>query len=1167
MRNTRKILVALLVVLTLLMSIAVVASATKTTGETTIYLSPNANWKQSNARFALYTWDVTPNWYDMTDTNGDGIYECTIPAGVENIIFCRMNPSATANNWNNKWNQTGDLKYDGSNNHYTVNEGQWDSGTNGSWSLLELGECIHSASDEGTVVSPATCTENGEVSHVCSKCGETFTASILATGHSYAANGECDNCDAVAMFTVAGDNVDLFGTEWDPANTANKLTYDEVTGLWTVSYTNNGTASVWPNYKVCLDGSWNKAWGGAAAGQSNDNAWVEIPAGHTLTISFDYANEKITTSTVAPHTHSWSDATCTEAQKCECGETQGEALGHSYVEGVCSVCGEAEPCNHVYEQNTFYHPELVAATCTTPGVAVFECTLCDYYYTEATPIDSEAHGFWGESEVIAPADCKTETNGLKKVYCANGCGQYEEQTIYYEASHDWDVQKDVQATCTVDGEYYAVCTICSKVEENTYEAQGHYNWYLTCGETGTCMAEGCGVEFTLDHTVDPCEGGYCMNCWSTIEPAHNYVDGKCSACGAEDPDYVAPVDNPLVMDFSKWEAYAEGTYAEGEVQEYNEYFTFIHNSKSRIDGNEKTFADEFVGTQRFNFGGKTSTGSVPSKSALKVTVPSAGTIKVWWVSGGDNRLPVLLDETGAEIAIAPESVKNGLYITEFKIPAAGTYYLGNKDGNNYWFKVELSLSSEPVEPPHVNALVVGDTNKIVVSGNVLNDFGYPIEWVAFTAEDAGYYSFVGDNNAVAYIFGADYSLVSATGAANLEAGTYLICLGNGVVGEFNVAVTKSAWVNALVEGANKIYVDDSINNGADYYVAVVPFTVTEAAKYAFTSTNGLALIYDAEVNNLCGFTGAAELQPGTYYIWVSAYTQLTTGIIDVTLTKTTEGDDPIEPELPALVLGDNTVTIDGSVTNLTGSAIAWLEFVVTEAGTYKVSSADLNCYIYSEMNLASADACLCKWTGIAELEPGTYYVCVGKEGVTGEFTVKVETDVEAPAVNTLVLGENVYVLNQALKDNEAEWLYFTADKDGIYTFSGLSSLEFYIWAAYPNQATVPSTAEFVWNVDALTGELLDSVEVELTAGFYLVGINFEEAEVGEYDITITYAEKPVHEHNFEEGKCECGESDPNYVPPVVDEEPAELNLFQKIIAAIAAFFAKIGEFFKGLFNK
>ena len=71
----------------------------------------------------------------MTDTDGDGIYEVNIPVGgYPSVIFCRMNPSTTANNWDNKWNQTADLAIptDGT-NLYTVAEGAWDKG-NGAWS-------------------------------------------------------------------------------------------------------------------------------------------------------------------------------------------------------------------------------------------------------------------------------------------------------------------------------------------------------------------------------------------------------------------------------------------------------------------------------------------------------------------------------------------------------------------------------------------------------------------------------------------------------------------------------------------------------------------------------------------------------------------------------------------------------------------------------------------------------------------------------------------------------------------------------------------------------------------------------------------------------------------------------------------------------------------------
>ena len=107
--------------------------------EKVVYLKPNSNWTQSNARFAAYFWGGTvgEKWVSMTAV-GDGTYEAHLPEGYDygcNIIFCRMNPSTTANNWNNKWNQTSDLKTptDGK-NLYTVKAGTWDKG-GGAWSV------------------------------------------------------------------------------------------------------------------------------------------------------------------------------------------------------------------------------------------------------------------------------------------------------------------------------------------------------------------------------------------------------------------------------------------------------------------------------------------------------------------------------------------------------------------------------------------------------------------------------------------------------------------------------------------------------------------------------------------------------------------------------------------------------------------------------------------------------------------------------------------------------------------------------------------------------------------------------------------------------------------------------------------------------------------------
>ena len=108
--------------------------------EKVVYLKPNSNWTQSNARFAAYFWGGTTGekWVSMTASDTTGVYEVHLPEGYDygcNIIFCRMNPSTTANNWNNKWNQTSDLKTptDGK-NLYTVKDGTWDKG-GGSWSV------------------------------------------------------------------------------------------------------------------------------------------------------------------------------------------------------------------------------------------------------------------------------------------------------------------------------------------------------------------------------------------------------------------------------------------------------------------------------------------------------------------------------------------------------------------------------------------------------------------------------------------------------------------------------------------------------------------------------------------------------------------------------------------------------------------------------------------------------------------------------------------------------------------------------------------------------------------------------------------------------------------------------------------------------------------------
>ena len=90
-----------------------------------VYFNPSAiaNGKE---RWAVYTWNslIGEQWLDMTE-NG-GLYQVTLPDEFTNYILVRMNGASTENNWNNKWNQSLNMKYSAETNLITATG--WGSG-------------------------------------------------------------------------------------------------------------------------------------------------------------------------------------------------------------------------------------------------------------------------------------------------------------------------------------------------------------------------------------------------------------------------------------------------------------------------------------------------------------------------------------------------------------------------------------------------------------------------------------------------------------------------------------------------------------------------------------------------------------------------------------------------------------------------------------------------------------------------------------------------------------------------------------------------------------------------------------------------------------------------------------------------------------------------------
>lgn len=108
-----------------------------------VYLKPNSNWTQAGARFAIYFYGNGDTWVSMTKVEGTNYYGVKISdiisKGYTGMIFCRMNPGNAANNWNNKWNQSGDLDvsdFTSGKNCFTVASGSWDGATT-TWSTVD----------------------------------------------------------------------------------------------------------------------------------------------------------------------------------------------------------------------------------------------------------------------------------------------------------------------------------------------------------------------------------------------------------------------------------------------------------------------------------------------------------------------------------------------------------------------------------------------------------------------------------------------------------------------------------------------------------------------------------------------------------------------------------------------------------------------------------------------------------------------------------------------------------------------------------------------------------------------------------------------------------------------------------------------------------------------
>ncbi|MCD7769529.1 MAG: right-handed parallel beta-helix repeat-containing protein [Oscillospiraceae bacterium] len=445
----------------------------------------------------------------------------------------------------------------------------------------------------------ATC-EDGYTTYTCTMCKESYTETIPATEeHTWVADSvveaTCeDNMKVGTICAVCGAEGD------DVVEIAGTATGHDYTWVLEEANCTEGEHIVY-TCSNCGNTYSEETWTTEALGHT----WVEetVPAtcsttGYTKYVCSvcgvydDYYEElSIDGDAHVEEEMILREATCSKSGVSKftctlCGQSEYRVttVEHTYGEEqilgdtnivyqVCEVCGDVNillGADEITEDTHIFVEKITDATCTEDGEIVYTCALhddCEENYTEII----EATGHAAAEAVVenmVESTCAVAGSYDEVVYCAVCGEELSRETVTLEAlehtAGETVVENVIEATATKDGSYDEVvyCTVCG--EELSRET-------IVIPATGECDHENTSVVGAVDATCT--EDGYtgdtvCDDCGAILAtgeviPAtgHNYVDGVCTMCGAEDPDYVAPHEHVYTSAVTKEATCTE----EGEI--------------------------------------------------------------------------------------------------------------------------------------------------------------------------------------------------------------------------------------------------------------------------------------------------------------------------------------------------------------------------------------------------------------------------------------------------------------------------------------------------------------------------------------------------------------------------------------------------------------------------
>ena len=362
----------------------------------------------------MYLWDESNHnaWADLTDSDGDGVYSVLIPVDTwTNAIFCRMNGSTTANNWDNKWNATDDLTIPASNTPvYKLEEATnyWD-GCIGSWSDPN---CTHSFNPQPlwiwNGVSSATAT------FTCSVCGATetqnanittstndeyiiYTASVVHNGVTYTDTRTVDRTEEPVVYLDLNQM-----TSWlnDEARFAIRIKNETTENEAWVDMADPDSDNIY--YAKIPDGTWTSIIFCRMNGSTTENNWDNRLYNTLKQSDFLQLGNRftITSGSGYEYTGTWNNYTH-EHNYVQTGWTWEDDYSSATLSVICTVCGHTR--NYDSEVTSSFENDVITYTASA--------NINGVTYTDTVSVSDNMSEFLSKCEAY-----KTLSDEQKKIY-------------------------------------------------------------------------------------------------------------------------------------------------------------------------------------------------------------------------------------------------------------------------------------------------------------------------------------------------------------------------------------------------------------------------------------------------------------------------------------------------------------------------------------------------------------------------------------------------------------------------------------------------------------------------------------------------------------------------------------------------------------------------------